>query len=209
MPEPATLLLFALTATLFAATPGPNFVFVLTRTLSRGRADAVTSVLGIGVGALLHTVAAALGVSALVMTSASAFAVVKTLGALYLVYLGLKTLLSRDDGALTQTAPTAKRAAFRDGFVTMVLNPKVALYFLAFLPQFVDPEKGAAGQLLLLGLAQVVIEVSVLLTLAYLAGRLGGLLRERPTFQRVQKYVSGGVYLLLGSALALSGRKAG
>ena len=209
MPEPATLFLFAVTALLFAATPGPNFVFVLTRTLSRGRADAVTSVFGIGVGALLHTVAATLGVSALVMTSASAFAIVKTLGALYLVYLGLKTLLSRDDGALTQTAPTAKRAAFGDGFVTMVLNPKVALYFLAFLPQFVDPSKGAAGQLLLLGSAQVVIEVSVLLALAYLAGRLGGLLRERPTFGRVQKYASGGVYLLLGSALALSGRKAG
>ena len=209
MPEPATLFLFTVTATLFAATPGPNFVFVLTRTLSRGRADAVTSVFGIGLGALLHTVAAALGLSALVMTSASALAVVKTLGALYLVYLGLKTLLSRDDGALTQTAPTAKRAAFRDGFVTMVLNPKVALYFLAFLPQFVDPTKGAAGQLLLLGSAQVVIEVSVLLALAYLAGRLGGLLRDRPAFGRVQKYVSGGVYLLLGSALALSGRKAG
>ncbi len=197
MPEPATLFLFVVAALLFAATPGPNFVFVLTRTLSRGRADAVTSIFGIGLGALLHTVAATLGVSALVMTSASAFALVKTLGALYLVYLGLKT------------APTAKRAAFRDGFVTMVLNPKVALYFLAFLPQFVDPTKGAAGQLLLLGSAQVVIEVSVLLALAYLAGRLGGLLRERPAFQRVQKYVSGGVYLLLGSALALSGRKAG
>ena len=209
MPEPATLLLFALTALLFAATPGPNFVFVLTRTLSRGRADAVMSVLGIGVGALLHTVAATLGVSALVMTSASAFAIVKTLGALYLVYLGLKTLLSRDEVTSSHAAPTAKRAAFRDGLVTMVLNPKVALYFLAFLPQFVDPAKGAAGQLFLLGSAQVVIEVSVLLALAYLAGRLGGVLRERPTFQRVQKYVSGGVYLLLGSALALSGRKAG
>ena len=209
MPEPATLLLFTAAALLFAATPGPNFVFVLTRTLSRGRADAVMSVLGIGVGALLHTIAATLGVSVLVMTSAPAFAVVKTLGALYLVYLGLKTLLSRADGALTQTAPTAKRAAFRDGFVTMVLNPKVALYFLAFLPQFVDPTKGAVGQLLLLGSAQVVIEVSVLLALAYLAGRLGGLLQERPAFQWVQKYASGGVYLLLGSALALSGRKAG
>ena len=209
MPEPATLLLFTATALLFAATPGPNFVFVLTRTLSRGRDDAVMSVFGIGLGALLHTVAAALGVSALVMTSASAFTVVKTLGALYLVYLGLKTLLSRDEVASLQAAPTAKRAAFRDGFVTMVLNPKVALYFLAFLPQFVDPSKGAAGQLLLLGSAQVVIEVSVLLALAYLAGRLGGLLRERPTFQRAQKYISGGVYLLLGSALALSGRKAG
>ena len=209
MPEFYTLLLFGLAALLFAATPGPNFVFVLTRTLSRGRANAVMSVFGIGVGALLHTIAATLGVSALVMTSASAFAIVKTLGALYLVYLGLKTLFSREDVLPSQTAPTAKRAAFRDGLVTMVLNPKVALYFLAFLPQFVDPTKGAAGQLLLLGSAQVVIEVSVLLTLAYLAGRLGGVLRERPAFQRVQKYASGGVYLLLGSALALSGRKAG
>lgn len=208
MPEPHTLLLFVLAASLFAASPGPNFVFVLTRTLSRGRGDGVVSVLGIGVGALLHTVAATLGVSALVMTSAGAFTVVKTLGALYLVYLGLKTLFSRAE-TLVLSCTTDKRAAFRDGLVTMVLNPKVALYFLAFLPQFVDPTKRAAGQLLVLGAAQVVIEVSVLLTLAYLAGRLGGWLREHPTFGKVQKYVSGGVYLLLGSALALSGRRAG
>ncbi len=209
MPEPYTLLLFGLAALLFAATPGPNFVFVLTRTLSRGRADAVTSVFGIGVGALLHTVAATLGVSALVMTSAGAFTAVKTLGALYLVYLGLKTLLSRGEVQILSTSTTDRRTAFRDGLVTMILNPKVALYFLAFLPQFVDPAKGAAGQLLVLGAAQVVVEVAVLLTLAYLAGRLGGRLRAHPTFSRVQGYVSGGVYLLLGSALALSGRKAG
>lgn len=209
MPDSATLLLFTATALLFAATPGPNFVFVLTRTLSRGRADAVMSVFGIGVGALLHTVAATLGVSALVMTSAGAFAVVKTLGALYLVYLGFKTLFSRAEAQTLLPLTTDRRTAFRDGFVTMMLNPKVALYFLAFLPQFVDPAKRAAGQLLVLGAAQVVVEVSVLLTLAYLAGRLGGLLRGHPGFGRVQKYASGGVYLLLGSALALSGRKAG
>lgn len=208
MPEPHTLLLFTLAALLFSASPGPNFVFVLTRSLSRGRSDGVMSVLGIGVGALLHTFAAVLGVSALVSTSALAFTVMKTFGALYLIYLGLKTLLSREEVVSALPLPTDKSAAFREGFVTMMLNPKVALYFLAFLPQFVDPSKQAAGQLLVLGSAQVVAEVSVLLVLACVAGMLSGTLRANPVFQKSQKYFTGGVYLLLGLFLALSGRKA-
>lgn len=208
MPEPHSLLLFTLAALLFSASPGPNFIFVLTRSLSRGRGDGVMSVLGIGVGALLHTLAAVLGVSALVSTSALAFTAMKTLGALYLIYLGVKTLLSRAEAVSTVPLLTDGRAAFREGFVTMMLNPKVALYFLAFLPQFVDPSRQAAGQLLVLGSAQVVAEVSVLLLLACGAGMLSGSLRAHPVFLKSQKYFTGSVYLLLGSFLMLSGRKA-
>ena len=209
MPEAHTLLLFVLTAFLFAASPGPNFVFVLTRSVSRGRADGLMAVLGIGVGALLHTLAAVLGVSALLQSSALAFTVLKTLGALYLIYLGLiylgiKTLLTYETNEPAPRAVPARRAAFREGFVTMVLNPKVALYFLAFLPQFVDPTKSTTGQLLVLGSAQVVAEVSVLMALAAIAGTLSGYLKQRPGLLRSQKYVMGGVYLLLGSVLALT-----
>jgi len=207
MPEPHTLLLFAATALLFAASPGPNFIYVLTRSLSYGRAEGLMSVLGIGTGALFHTLAAVLGLSALLATSALAFSVVKYAGAAYLVYLGVRTLLSRSAQTWDVVEGTRNHAAaYRQGLVTMILNPKAALYFLAFLPQFVDPSRGtAAGQLLLFGVIQTFTEVSVFVCLVLIAGLVSSWLRRSATFVRAQKWLAGCTYIALGTGLALTG----
>ncbi len=208
MPEPHTLLLFALTALLFAASPGPNFVFVLTRSISHGRAEGLMSALGIGTGALFHTLAAVLGLSALLATSALAFSTLKLVGAVYLIYLGVRVLLS--DSAQLPFAVTGavdRAAAYRQGFVTMLLNPKAAVYFLAVLPQLVDPSIGSAsGQLLVFGTVQALAAVSVYTAVALLAASLGRWLGRSAAARRTQKWVTGGTYIVLGAGLALSGR---
>ncbi len=208
MPEPATLLLFAATALLFAASPGPNFVYVLTRSISHGRVEGVMSVFGIGTGALFHTLAAVLGLSALLATSALAFGAVKLLGALYLVYLGVRVLLG-DSSQLpvTSAGQVHRRAAYRQGLVTMLLNPKAAVYYLAVLPQFVDLSRGAASsQLFIFGVIQALAAVVVYTVVAFGAAAVGRRLARSVTARRVQKWFTGCTYIVLGASLALSGR---
>lgn len=207
MPDPATLLLFAATALLFAASPGPNFVFVLTRSVSHGRTEGLMSVLGIGTGALVHTLAAVLGLSALLATSALAFGVVKLLGAAYLIYLGVRVLLT-DAAALPTAAAgaTDRGAAYRQGLATMVLNPKAAVYFLAVLPQFVDASSPAAGQLLVLGTVQALAAVTVYTVVAFAAGSVGRFLGRSLKARQAQKWATGCTYIALGAGLALGGR---
>src|SRR4029450_2255308 len=133
--------LFVLSGILLNLTPGQDTFFILGNSLGAGRRAGVASALGISVGSVVHTTAAALGLSAILATSATAFTVVKLAGAAYLIYVGVRALTSRSlvPGAVTAEAATAARAAFRRGVVTNLLNPKVALFFLAFLPQFIDP----------------------------------------------------------------------
>ncbi len=210
MPEPATLLAFSLTALLFAASPGPNFFFVLTRAVSHGRAEGFASVLGICTGALVHTLAAVLGLSALLASSALAFSAVKYVGAAYLIFLGVKTLLQRErtDVEVTSLGRTGGARAYRQGVVTMLLNPKAALYYFAFLPQFVDPSRGAPSeQLLVLGLIQAAAALTVYTGVTLAAGTVGSLLRRNLAARKVQKWVTGCAYLLLGTSVAVSGRK--
>lgn len=207
MPEPATLLLFTATALLFAASPGPNFVFVLTRSVSHGRAEGLMSVLGIGTGALVHTLAAVLGLSALLATSALAFAAVKLLGAVYLVYLGVRVLLG--DAAelpVARAGASNKAAAYRQGLVTMLLNPKAAVYFLAVLPQFVDASSPAPGQLLVFGTVQALAAMMVYTAVAFGAAAVGRLLARNLRARRVQKWATGLTYIALGAGLAFGGR---
>lgn len=212
MLEPAALLAFFLTALLFAASPGPNFVFVLTRAVGYGRAEGFASVLGIGIcaGALVHTLAVVLGLSALLASSALAFSAVKYAGAAYLIFLGVKTLLQQEraDSGVTPLGRAGGARAFRQGLVTMLLNPKAALYYFAFLPQFVDPSLGAAqSQLLMLGLIQAAAAFTIYTGVSLSAGMVGSLLRRNLAARKVQKWVTGCTYLVLGASMAVSGRK--
>lgn len=210
MLEPTALLAFCLTALLFAASPGPNFFFVLTRSFGYGRGEGLASVLGIGTGSLVHTLAAVFGLSALLASSALAFSVVKYAGAAYLIYLGVKTLMQREKDVTSDARPyqAGNGRAYRQGIVTMVLNPKAALYYFAFLPQFVDPSLGSASwQLLVLGLIQAGAALTVYTGVALSAGTVGGLLKRHSAARKVQKWVTGCIYLLLGATTAVSGSK--
>jgi threonine/homoserine/homoserine lactone efflux protein len=209
MPDATTFALFALACLAFLAVPGPSVFYIVTRSLVQGRRAGVTSMLGVQVGGLVHVVAAAFGVSALIASSATAFTVVKYAGAAYLVFLGVRKLLARDAGEEVELAPHTPRSTaelFGHGVVVNVLNPKTALFFLAFLPQFVDPDGSTRGQLAVLGLTFVLIALASDLVWALVAGTAGGLLRRSRTFLRVQRYVSGTIFLGLGALAATAGR---
>jgi len=175
MPSTSTLAAFAAAAFVLIAVPGPNMIYLVARSLSEGRRAGLLSALGIETGTLVHTTAAAVGLSALLASSATAFAVVKYAGAAYLVYLGLRTLLARDGGSeRTAAAPPrlSGRHVYRQALLTQVLNPKVAIFFLAFLPQFVDPDRPAATQILALGSVLVVMGLVIGIATALAAGTL-------------------------------------
>jgi threonine/homoserine/homoserine lactone efflux protein len=165
MPEPGTLAVFALAALALVALPGPNLLYITARSLAEGRRAGLVSVLGIETGTLVHVTAAAVGVSALLASSAVAFGVVRYAGAAYLIYLGVRALLARQPQERTPSAVPARAPlarVYRQAVLVQLLNPKVALFFLAFLPQFVDPARGAvAVQTLVLGAIVATIGVTV------------------------------------------------
>jgi threonine/homoserine/homoserine lactone efflux protein len=202
MPAPTTLLVFALAAGVLVAIPGPNHIYIVTRSIAQGRRVGLASAFGVETGTLVHISAATVGLSALVASSAVAFDTLRYAGAAYLAYLGIRALL-RDDAIELDglAAPPSARRAYLDGVLVNVLNPKVALFFLAFLPQFVDPARGATStQILVLGLVVFAIATTSDVVYALAAGALGGWLRSRPAFVRVQRYVTGCVYLGLAAA---------
>ena len=211
MVAPHTLALFAAAALGLVLIPGPNVVYITTRSVSEGRRAGVASALGVETGTLVHIGVAAAGLSALIAASAAAFAVVKYAGAAYLIYLGLRTLLSRDSGAGGPAElPRGLRRAYLEGLVVNVFNPKVILFFLALLPQFVDRTAGAVpAQVTLLGLVLFFLGVLSDLTYALGAGSIGAWLRSRPAFARRQRYVTGAIYLALGVVAALAGPSGG
>jgi threonine/homoserine/homoserine lactone efflux protein len=208
MPAPATILVFALAAGVLVAIPGPNHLYIVTRSVAQGRRIGLASAFGVETGTLVHITAAAVGLSALIASSATAFNVVRYLGAAYLAYLGVRALL-RDRGTElidAQARGHSVRRAYLDGILVNVLNPKVALFFVAFLPQFVDPGRGTtATQILVLGLVVFVIATASDIVYALAAGALGGWLRGRPGFLRRQRYVTGGIYLGLAAAATFAG----
>jgi threonine/homoserine/homoserine lactone efflux protein len=202
MPDATTLALFAAACLAFLAIPGPSVFYVVTRSLVQGRRAGLTSMLGVQAGGLVHVVAAAFGVSALIASSAAAFTVVKYAGAAYLVFLGLRKLLSRDPEVEAEpSAPASSARLFGHGVVVNVLNPKTALFFLAFLPQFVDPSAPVAPQMLLLGTMLVCLGVLSDGTYALLAAGAGNKLRNR---RRLERW-SGGVFVALGVVAAVAG----
>jgi threonine/homoserine/homoserine lactone efflux protein len=209
MPSPSTLLLFFGASFVLLVVPGPSVTFIVARSLEHGRTAGLVSVLGVHAGSVVHVAAAAVGVSALLASSASAFAVVKYLGAAYLVYLGLAKLRNAGRHATPSPARARRSRLFWQGFVVNVLNPKTALFFLAFLPNFVEPARGpVAPQVLVLGMCFIGLGLVSDGAYAFAAGTLGDRLRESPAVRRWVDRFSGGIYLGLGALTAFSGHRA-
>jgi threonine/homoserine/homoserine lactone efflux protein len=207
MPEFSTLIVFALAALALIAVPGPNLIYIATRSLGEGRSAGLASALGVETGTLLHIAAAAAGLSALIASSAAAFTLVRYAGAAYLIYLGIRALRAKEAPLPTGAAARGALArAYLEGVLVNVLNPKVALFFLAFLPQFLDPARGSvAGQVLTLGVVFFCLALTIDLLYALTAGAVGGWLRRKGGVLRRQRYLTGSVYIALGAAAALAG----
>jgi threonine/homoserine/homoserine lactone efflux protein len=207
VPEWSTIWLFLAAGVVLVIIPGPNVLYIVTRSVHQGRAAGVVSALGVEAATLVHVAAATLGLSAILASSATAFSIVKYAGAAYLVYLGLRTLFSRGHAErLSAPAPMDLRRIFWQGVVVNALNPKTALFFLAFLPQFVDPSRGAiATQTLILGCLLAILGLTNDLVYALLAGRAGEWLKASRRFQVAERWVSGTVYIGLGVTTAFAG----
>jgi threonine/homoserine/homoserine lactone efflux protein len=211
VPEPHTLAVFALAAIALAAVPGPAVLYIVARSVGGGRAAGLFSALGVATGGAVHVAAAAIGLSSLLVSSALAFEIVKYAGAAYLVFLGLRRLLAREERDRVEGAGGPARSPwslFRQGVVVNVLNPKTAIFFLAFLPQFIDPHGGAVpGQIAILGLVFVAIALASDSAYALAAGTAGGLLRGSRRYLQAERWVSGSVFVGLGLATAFSGAR--
>ncbi len=205
--EPSTLLLFVGASIVLLLTPGPAVLYIVARSIDQGRAAGIISSLGMTVGALFHVAAASLGLSALLVSSAVGFAAVKYLGAAYLVYLGVRRLLGSDEPV--DKAEEANRSLlhiFRQAVLVNALNPKTAMFFLAFLPQFTDPARGSVmAQMLILGAIFTGLGMICDVTWVLCAGVARGWLRQSVGFARIQRYITGGVFIVLGLFTALSG----
>ena len=203
-------LLFALASLMLNITPGNDMLYVATRSTSQGVKAGVVSALGIAGGCIVHLLTAVIGLSAIIANSAIAFDIIKYVGAAYLIYLGIRSFLSKQNKFSVDHAIEKKPLSnlFWQGVFTNVLNPKVALFFLAFLPQFIHPEKGnAALQILLLGLWFNFSGTIVNIIVAMLFGKLGNWLADKVAFIKWQNKITGLLLVGLGIKVALSSRK--
>ncbi|MDJ0498185.1 MAG: LysE family translocator [Acidimicrobiia bacterium] len=209
MPDAASLTVFILAALALLLVPGPAVLYIVARSVDQGRNAGLVSVVGVGLGSMVHVFAAALGLSALLVQSAVAFRVVKYLGAAYLIYLGIRRLIGKgDDIVRANGANRTLRRIFFQGIWVNILNPKTALFFFAFLPQFVNVDAGSVGlQILFLGTLLVTMGIITDGAYAVAAGSLGGWLKKRPRVVTAQRWFAGGVFVSLGLATALSGSK--
>jgi threonine/homoserine/homoserine lactone efflux protein len=200
VPSPGSLALFAAASLALAVVPGPAVLYIVAQSVDQGRLAGLYSAAGISVGGLVHVAAATIGLSAILASSATAFTVVKYAGAAYLILLGIRRLLTREElGDEVARAPHSRRRLFVNGVVVNVLNPKTALFFLAFLPQFVDPDAGAASfQILVLGLLFVAIALCSDSLWALAAGTLGSWLRRSSWYLGIKRWVTGTVFIGLG-----------
>ena len=204
MIELGTLLVFLGAVLVLAITPGPDMLYIIARGAGQGRQAGLVSALGVGVGILVHTLIAALGLSALLQASAYGFEIIKFLGAGYLIFLGIRMLFSGDELALgSRLKSTNLRKIFVQAVVTNVLNPKVALFFIAFLPQFVDPDFGSTlVQFIFYGVLITFIGTGINLLIALAAGYVDGIIKSKPNYLRVQRLATGGIFVALGVRLA-------
>ncbi len=206
MPAWPTILLFTLAALGLLLIPGPAVLYIVTRSVSQGRRAGLVSVGGIELGSLTHALAAALGLSALLLASALAFDIVKYVGAAYLIYLGMRTILTRNDHPQAETTPKSHSRLFTQGYLVNLLNPKIALFFYAFLPQFVDPSRGSVvGQMLFFGALFVLLAACTDSTYALLSATIGYRLTKAARFQSIRRYATGGIYIALGVVAAFAG----
>jgi threonine/homoserine/homoserine lactone efflux protein len=206
VPSATTLTLFAIASFALLVVPGPAVLYIVTRSVAQGRAAGLMSMLGVHVGSVVHVAAAALGLSALLASSATAFAVVKYLGAAYLIWLGVQKLRRPDATLQEATAQRSRRRLFGEGIVVNILNPKTAIFFLAFLPQFANPQRGPiALQIVVLGVCFIALGIVSDGAYATLAGALAGRLRRNTAIRRRLDRASGLVFIGLGAGAALAG----
>ena len=208
MPDLHSFLLFLGAGLALNFTPGPDMLYVTARGASEGRAAGVASALGIGAGTLVHITLVALGLAALLRAVPVAYLVVRMGGAAYLIYLGVRAIRSRSTFVLQRVEPAPLWAVFRQGVITNVLNPKVALFFLAFLPQFVDPSRGnPVVQIVVLGLLFDVTGTLVNLGVAVGASRAASRLRGASRARDILQTVTGALFIWLGLRLAFASRR--
>jgi threonine/homoserine/homoserine lactone efflux protein len=206
MPDLAHFLTFAIATLILNLTPGPDMLYIIARSLGQGRRAGVVSTLGISTGCLFHAFAATVGIAAVLRSWPIAFQVVRYAGAAYLIYLGVRLIARRRrEGEVSTTAPSASlHAIFRQGVITNVLNPKVALFFLAFLPQFVSPSRGSATmQLVTLSIYFIFSTTILNLAVAILSGVIGDFLRRGRNIARMER-ASGAVFIALGLRVGLA-----
>lgn len=206
MSDVQTFLLFMAAALLVAITPGPGIFYVAARTLAGGRAEGFASSVGNGLGGLVHVFAGTVGISALVMASAEAFTALKLAGAIYLIWLGYKTWSQARSVEPANVHATGVRRAFREGIVVEALNPKTAAFFLAFIPQFIDPAGNVAQQFAVLGLISVTLNTGVDVVVAHWASKARDGLASRPSVIVKMRQASGAVMCGLGVTLLFARR---
>ena len=207
VPSGSTLLLFCSAALVMLVIPGPSVLYIVTRSVDQGRRAGLVSVLGTHTGSLVHVAGAAFGLSALIVSSALAFSAVKYAGAAYLIWLGIRRWRAGDRSvAAARDSSAPLSSLFRQGVVVQVLNPKTAVFFLAFLPQFIDVERGSVtAQILVLGVLFIALGLLSDGTYALAASAIGGMLRRSVRARRAERYVSSGVYVGLGVTTAVAG----
>ncbi len=207
MPSSTQFSIFLTAAIILAITPGPGILYVLARTIKGGRSEGIASSLGTAVGGLGHVVAAALGLSAILATSAVAFGIIKYVGAAYLIYLGVRTLLTAEEahGTAEPLVKSSGRVAFYQGVMTELLNPKTAIFFLAFIPQFINPAATVIWQFILLGTLSVCLNTSADFIVVFFAGPIGQRLQTSARLRRGQRLFSGWSLIALGTFTAVSG----
>lgn len=208
MPTPSTLALFSLAAVALAVVPGPAVAYIVTQSVDKGRRAGLVSALGVASGGIVHVAAATVGLSALIASSATAFTAIKLVGAAYLIVVGIRRILGRDEEEeAAGAAPADLRRLYTQGAVVNVLNPKTALFFLAFLPQFVDPDRGSPTlQIAVLGTLFAVIALTSDATYALLADALAGRVRRTGAGARARRYLTGGIFVALGVSAAAARR---
>src|ERR1700685_4524925 len=212
IPSAASIEVFAVAATLLLPPPGPAVLYIVARSVEQGRIAGLASVFGITTGTLVHVLASTLGLSALLASSAVAFAIVKYAGAGYLIYIGVRRILSRTDKPAAESELPRRTLGrlYRDGFVVNLTNPKTALFFFAFLPQFGAPSRGAvAFQIAFLGLLFTLMGLTSDALYALVAGTAGRWVKRNGHYLRWERYLTGGVFIGLGvtAAFAGTGRK--
>jgi threonine/homoserine/homoserine lactone efflux protein len=207
MPDPSTIWLFALAATALIVVPGPAVLYIVAQSVGQGRRAGLVSASGVASGGLVHVLGASIGLSGLLLSSATLFSVVKFAGAGYLVYLGVRRLLGLEASALVAPAEARTRGQlYRDGAVVNILNPKTALFFYAFLPQFLDPDRGSVAlQALVLGVLFVAIALVSDSVWALASGSAAEWLKARPLAVTLERWLTGTVLVGLGAAAALTG----
>ncbi|MEY3365801.1 MAG: hypothetical protein RIS71_538 [Actinomycetota bacterium] len=199
VPNLSDVVAFAIASIALLVIPGPAVIYVLNRSVADGRNTALAGVAGLEIGNFMHVIAATLGLSAIIAASATAFSTVKWAGALYLVFIGIRTLITRPSPPDSRSTSATNRKAFTQGIVVNTLNPKVALFFLSYLPQFIDPDRGSpALQSFVLGSIFVVLGCCSDATYALTASALRDRLLTGRTLPFVQRYVAGSVFVALG-----------